>query len=76
MPREIDETVIALYFAKDDGTTVKFEIPAAREDVTDAEVKQQMEEVLEIGADLFGIVSIKGAAITHRTVTPFDVQEA
>lgn len=74
MPRELNESVISLYFNKMDGKTLKLDVPAPKADLTSATVKAQMEAVLAIGG-LFDIASIKDAGITERTVTDFSVEE-
>jgi len=74
MPREVDESVMSLYFNKADGKTVKMDVLGPKESLTTAEVKAQMDAIVAI-APLFDIVSIKDAGITHRTVSHFAVEE-
>jgi len=74
MPRELDESVVSLYFNKADGKTVKMDVLGPKADLTTEEVKAQMDAIVAIG-ELFDIVSIKDAGITHRTVSDFAVEE-
>ena len=74
MPREINESLLSLYFNHADGKTVKMDIPAPIPTLTTADVKAQMDAIL-VNANLFDIVSIKDAGITHRTVSDFTVEE-
>lgn len=74
MPRELNESVISLYFNKLDGKTLKLDVPAPKADLTTASVKTQMDAVVAIGA-LFDIASIKDAGITQRSVSDFAVEE-
>ncbi len=74
MPRELDESLLSLYFNKVDGKAVKMDVPAPKASLTSSEVKIQMDAIVAIGG-LFDIASIKDAGITHRTVTDFTVEE-
>lgn len=74
MPRELNESILSLYFNKADGKPLKLDIPAPKAAITSAEVKTQMNAIVTIGG-LFDIASIKDAGITHRTVTDFAVEE-
>ncbi len=74
MPREINESLLSLYFNKVDGKAAKLDIPAPKAGLTSAQVKTQMDAIAAIGG-LFDIASIKDAGITHRTVTDFAVEE-
>lgn len=74
MPRELNESLISLYFNKTDGKTLKLDVPAPRADLTSASVKAQMDAVVAIG-QLFDIASIKDAGITQRSVSDFAVEE-
>jgi hypothetical protein len=73
MPREINESILSMYFNRVDGTTLKIDVPAPNPALTTAEVKAQMDAIL-LNADLFDINSIKDAGITNRTVSDFAVE--
>jgi hypothetical protein len=74
MPRELNESILSLYFNHVDGKTVKMDVPAPKSTLTSADVKAQMDAIL-VNTGLFDIVSIKDAGITHRTVSDFAVEE-
>jgi hypothetical protein len=74
MPREINESILSMYFNHADGKTVKTDVPAPKSTLTTADVKAQMDAIL-VNASLFDLVSIKDTGITHRTVSDFTVEE-
>lgn len=74
MPRELNESLLSLYFNKQDGKTLKIDVPAPKAELTSEAVKIQMEAVVAIGG-LFDVTSIKDAGITQRSVTDFSVED-
>jgi repressor of nif and glnA expression len=73
MPRELNETVLSLYFTKVQGTTLKLDVPQPKAGLTAADVKTRMDAIVAVGG-MFDIAAVKDAGITNRVVSDFDVE--